>query len=62
MRENIITRHDELYRAGLDIASVTNKAKEVQNYSEALLRGFIQIKNSKFFINVDLFDMLRKGI
>lgn len=28
--ENIITTHDELYRANLDIESVTNEAKEVQ--------------------------------
>ncbi|MCB4758861.1 MAG: hypothetical protein LGB02_05790 [Sulfurovum sp.] len=36
--ENIITTHDELFRAELDIASVTNEAKEVQHYREALLR------------------------
>ena len=30
--ENIITTHDELFRAGLDIASVTNETKEVHHY------------------------------
>ena len=30
--ENIITTHDELFRAGLDIESVTRETKEVQHY------------------------------
>ncbi|MDY0321932.1 MAG: Fic/DOC family N-terminal domain-containing protein [Arcobacteraceae bacterium] len=99
--ENIITTHDELYRANLDIESVTNEAKEVQNYKEALLRGYALVKDtklllkkhiveiqgvlenndaggaktsrdkskkfkhfgrSKYFINLELFDMLKKGI
>ncbi len=38
--ENIITTHDELYRANIDIESVTNEGKEVQNYKEVLLRDF----------------------
>jgi Fic family protein len=37
--ENIITTHDELFRAGLDISTVTNATKEGQHYREALLRG-----------------------
>ena len=35
--ENIITTHDELFRANLDISDITNEAKEVQNYRQALL-------------------------
>jgi Fic family protein len=55
--ENIITTHDELYRAGLDISSVTNETKEVQNYREALLKGFALVdENSlllkKYIINI----------
>ena len=38
--ENIITTHDELFRAGLDIESVTHETKEVQHYREALIRGY----------------------
>jgi len=38
--ENIITTHDELYLATLNISYITNDAKEVQNYSKALLKGF----------------------
>ena len=48
--ENIITTHDELYRANLDIESVTNEAKEVQNYKEALLRGFALVKDTKLLL------------
>jgi len=28
--ENIITTHDELYRASIDMSNITNQAKEVQ--------------------------------
>jgi len=38
--ENIITTYDELYLATLNISYITNDAKEVQNYSKALLKGF----------------------
>lgn len=43
--ENIITTHDELYRANLDIETVTNEAKEVQRYKEALLFGYDLIRD-----------------
>ena len=48
--ENIITTHDELYRANLDIESVTNEAKEVQNYKDALLSGFALVKDTKLLL------------
>jgi Fic family protein len=48
--ENIITTHDELYRAGLDISSVTNEAKEVQNYREALLQGFSLVQDNRLLL------------
>jgi Fic family protein len=48
--ENIITTHDELYRAGLDISSVTNEAKEVQNYREALLRGYELVQDNRLLL------------
>ncbi len=39
--ENIVTTHDELYRAELDLKPEdTFQAKEVRNYVEALKRGF----------------------
>ncbi|MFT5835761.1 MAG: Fic family protein [Sulfurimonas sp.] len=48
--ENIITTHDELYRASLNIADVTNEAKEVQNYSCALLKGFDLVKDNQLLL------------
>ena len=44
--ENIITTHDELFRAGLDIADITDGAKEVQNYRLALLKGYELVKDN----------------
>ena len=48
--ENIITTHDELYLASLNIADVTNEAKEVQKYSQALLKGYELVKNNKLLL------------
>ena len=45
--ENIITTYDELYRADLDISSITNETKEVQNYKNALLQGYALVKEHK---------------
>ncbi|MFT5660744.1 MAG: Fic family protein [Sulfurimonas sp.] len=48
--ENIITTHDELYRASLNIMDVTNEAKEVQNYSHALLLGYDLVKENQLLL------------
>ena len=41
--ENIITTHDELYKAGLNLANIKSlNAKEVQNYISALKKGFTE--------------------
>ncbi|MFP4332186.1 MAG: Fic family protein [Campylobacterales bacterium] len=55
--ENIITTHDELYRANLDIESVTNEAKEVQNYKEALLRGFELVKQNRLLLKKHIIEI-----
>ena len=55
--ENIITTHDELYRANLDIESVTNEAKEVQNYKEALLRGFSLVEDTKLLLKKHIIEI-----
>ena len=44
--ENIITTHDELYRAQLDKTYASVESKEVENYNEALLIGFDDIKSN----------------
>lgn len=47
--ENIVTTHDDLYKAELNMDSFTISAatKEVQNYAEALRYGFQLIRNNK---------------
>lgn len=55
--ENIITTHDELYRANLDIESVTNEAKEVQNYKQALLRGFELVQDTKLLLKKHIVEI-----
>ncbi len=48
--ENIITTHDELFRAGLDVLDITNEAKEVQNYRQVLLKGYELVKANKLLL------------
>jgi len=48
--ENIITTHDELYKANLDIKNITNATKEVQNYKNALLKGFELVTDNKLLL------------
>jgi Fic family protein len=46
--ENIITTHDEMYKASLDAGLVSSKStKEVQNYAQALKAGFDQVKQDQ---------------
>ena len=47
--ENIVTTHDDLYKAELNMDNFTVSAatKEVQNYAEALRYGFQLIRNNK---------------
>ncbi len=55
--ENIITTHDELFRAGLDIESVTRETKEVQHYREALLRGYELVKEHGLLLKRDIVEI-----
>jgi len=48
--ENIITTHDELYLASLNITDITNEAKEVQNYSLALLKGYDLVQKNQLLL------------
>ena len=52
--ENIITTHDELFRGGLDMASATHEAKEVQHYKEALLKGYEVVKEMGLLLKRDI--------
>jgi len=48
--ENIVTTHDELYRASVESAALSSNTKEVQNYSKALLHGFELVKSNRLLL------------
>jgi Fic family protein len=53
--ENIITTHDELFRAELLIDQLTSPtAKEVQNYAFALRHGFELVRNRKILSEANI--------
>lgn len=49
--ENIITTNDELFRAEMDATYFNPATKEVQNYVEALLTGYEQVKEHSLLTN-----------
>lgn len=49
--ENIITTHDELFRAGISASSSSSAIKEVQNYASALHCGFDLIQKHGMLTN-----------
>jgi Fic family protein len=55
--ENIITTHDELYKAELSDLFKSIAAKEVSNYSNALKRGFDLVKTKKILSNNDILQI-----
>jgi Fic family protein len=55
--ENIVTTHDELYRANVSVANVSNEAKEVQRYREALYRGFTLVKENKLLLKKHIIEI-----
>ncbi len=58
--ENIITTHDELYKAQLLEASFSNAAaKEVSRYAEALKQGFATVRRDKLITNKTILDIQR---
>lgn len=56
--ENIITTHDELFRAELFIDQLTSpSAKEVQNYAYALRRGFDLVRHSRILSEAHILEI-----
>lgn len=56
--ENIITTHDELFRAELFIDQLTSpSAKEVQNYAYALRKGFELVRRSKVLSEAHILEI-----
>lgn len=54
--ENIITTHDELYKADINMESASREAKEVQHYRTALLHGFDKVKRG-LLLKRDIVEM-----
>lgn len=48
--ENVVTTHDELYRAGVSSQNISQEAKEVQCYREALYLGFELVQEKKLLL------------
>ncbi len=59
--ENIVTTHDELYKAGLDMKqyAVSASTKEVISYSQALKHGFELVRKSKLLTNAIIREIQR---
>ena len=56
--ENIITTHDDIYKAGLNFDGFKSlNAKEVQNYISALKKGFGLISKNKILTNNDIIEI-----
>jgi len=56
--ENIITTHDDIYKAELNLEGFKSlNAKEVQNYIEALKRGFELISENKILSNNNIIEI-----
>jgi Fic family protein len=56
--ENIVTTHDELFKANLDIKNFKSLAsKEVQHYAFALHRGFERVQENKLITNRVILDI-----
>lgn len=52
--ENIVTTHDELYRAGVESKNASQEAKEVQQYRQALYTGWQRVYETKLILLKDL--------
>ena len=48
--ENIVTIHDELYRSIVSTSNISNAAKEIKRYREALYFGFEQVREKKLLL------------
>lgn len=56
--ENIVTTHDELYKAHLNVeASTSVAAKEVQDYAFALRHGFSAVRSTKLIRLSDILNV-----
>ena len=62
--ENIITTHDDLYKAMSDVPGATPAAKEVVSYRRALWHGYEQVKSREMLTTnmiVDIQEIIEKN-
>jgi Fic family protein len=55
--ENIVTTHDELYRATVSSANISNNTKEVQRYTQALYKGFNLVSENQLLLKKHIVDI-----
>ena len=55
--ENIVTTHDELYRSIVSTSNISNAAKEVKRYREALYKGYKNVQDKKLLLKRDIVAM-----
>ncbi|MBL0686761.1 MAG: Fic family protein, partial [Sulfurospirillum sp.] len=58
--ENIITTHDDLYKASLDIKNLSSATKEVCNYKNALLKGFGLVTDKKLLLKKHIIEIQKE--
>ena len=55
--ENIVTTHDELYRATVSTSNVSHNTKEVQRYREALYKGFSLVQENQLLLKKHIVEI-----
>ena len=55
--ENIVTTHDELYRSMVSSSNISNAAKEVKRYREAMYRGFELVKTHHLLLTRHIIEV-----
>ena len=60
--ENIVTTHDDLYKAGLELKefAISSSTKEVLNYADALKYGFQLIRKTKVLTNNNIKEIQQR--
>jgi Fic family protein len=58
--ENIVTTHDELYRSIVSSTNISNAAKEVKRYREALYMGFEKVKEKKLLLKKHIIELQQR--
>ena len=58
--ENIITTHDELYKADIELSTISKETKEVQNYREALLKGYKLVKDNQLLLKKHIIEIQKE--